>query len=143
MPRRRSRAAVAATPISPSPAGRIRQGSTTRSTKRAPPPADAVGHVRALGLDLGSRRIGVAISDRDGRVATPVDTITRGKSHAADHARIAALVAEWDAEIVAVGLPLSLDGGIGPAARSVLDEVSELARALPVPVETVDERFTT
>jgi putative Holliday junction resolvase len=99
--------------------------------------------VRALGLDLGSRRIGVAISDRDGRVATPVTTVTRGKSHAVDHDAIAALVTEWEVEVVVVGLPLSLDGSAGPAAHAVLAEVEELAARLPMPVETVDERFTT
>ena len=99
--------------------------------------------MRALGLDLGSRRIGVAVSDRDGRVATPVETLVRATGHALDHEAIAALVAELEAEVVVVGLPLSLDGTTGPAAQAVLDEVGELTRALPVPVETVDERFTT
>jgi putative Holliday junction resolvase len=99
--------------------------------------------VRALGLDLGSRRIGVAISDSEGRLATPILTLQRAKTRATDHRAVADLVAEWDATIVVVGLPLSLDGGIGPAAEGVLDELGELARALDVPVETVDERFTT
>ncbi len=99
--------------------------------------------MRALGLDLGSRRIGVAVSDSHGRLATPVTTLLRARTHDADHRAIAELVAEWDAEIVAVGLPLSLDGSVGPAAQVVLDEVTELARTLDVPVETVDERFTT
>ena len=99
--------------------------------------------MRALGLDLGSRRVGVAISDRDGRVVTPVTTLQRARTHDADHTAIAELVEEYDAAIVVVGLPLSLDGGIGPAAQAVLDEVGEMAPRLPVPVETVDERFTT
>jgi putative Holliday junction resolvase len=78
-------------------------------------------------------------------VATPIATIDRAsaKDHGADHRAIADLVAEWGAEIVAVGLPLSLDGSVGPAAASVLAEVAELAGVLDVPVETVDERFTT
>ena len=103
--------------------------------------------MRALGLDLGSRRIGVAVSDGDGRIATPVATIERSRDHATDHRTIvqaiAELLAEWDAQIVAVGLPLSLDGTLGPAAQKVLDEVTELTGTLGVPVETVDERFTT
>lgn len=101
--------------------------------------------MRALGLDLGSRRIGVAISDSDGRVATPITTLLRakGRDRPADYRAVAALIAEWGAEVVAVGLPLSLDGSVGPAAQAVLDEVAELARVLDVPVETVDERFTT
>lgn len=99
--------------------------------------------MRALGLDLGSRRIGVAVSDSAGRVATPVTTIERSRDHTTDHATIAALVEEYDAGVVAVGLPLSLDGSLGPAAQRVVDEIDELAQALGVPVETVDERFTT
>lgn len=99
--------------------------------------------MRALGLDLGSRRIGVAVSDGDGRLATPVDTIERGRDHRVDHRAVAALVEEWGSAIVVVGLPLSLDGSVGPAAQRVIDEVAELASALDVPVETVDERFTT
>ena len=105
--------------------------------------APVAGLVRALGLDLGSRRIGVAISDSDGRVATPVATLERTTRHELDHLAIARLVHEWDAGVVVVGLPLSLDGTAGPAARAVLDEISELAAAVGVPVETVDERFTT
>lgn len=99
--------------------------------------------MRALGLDLGTRRIGVAVSDRDGRVATPVTTLVRAKSRELDHEAIAALVADADAEVAVVGLPLSLDGAIGPAARAVLDEIDELAQVLAIPVRTVDERFTT
>ena len=101
--------------------------------------------MRALGLDLGGRRIGVAISDSDGRVATPIATLerARGKARIADHQAIAGLVIEWEAEVVAIGLPLSLDGSVGPAAQGVLDEIAELAQVLAVPIETVDERFTT
>ena len=99
--------------------------------------------MRALGIDLGSKRIGVAVSDSDGRVATPITTIARAKRRSDDHAAVAGLVAEWTAEIVVVGLPLSLDGSIGPAARAVLEEVDELSATLPVPVQTIDERFTT
>lgn len=100
--------------------------------------------MRALGLDLGSRRIGVAISDEDGRVATPIETITRARAgRAVDHRAVAGLVDEWEAGTVVVGLPLSLDGTEGPAARAVREEIAELEHALAVPVETIDERFTT
>jgi putative Holliday junction resolvase len=99
--------------------------------------------MRALGLDLGTRRIGVAISDDGGTVATPIETLTRTRDHAADHRAIAALVDEWGAGLVVVGLPLSLDGSTGPAAAAALAEVDELRVALSVPVETHDERFTT
>jgi putative Holliday junction resolvase len=99
--------------------------------------------MRALGLDLGTRRIGVAISDGDGTIASPIETLTRGRDHAADHAAVAAIVEEWGAGVVVVGLPLSLDGSNGPAATSALAEVDELRAALEVPIETHDERFTT
>ena len=99
---------------------------------------------RALGIDLGTARIGVAVSDSEGRVATPVATVARhGRDRAADHRRLAELVEEWEAAVVVVGLPLSLDGTRGPAADAALAEVEQLRGALAVPVETVDERFTT
>lgn len=96
-----------------------------------------------LALDLGSRRIGVAASDRGRVLASPLTTITRSGSAAADHRRIAELVSEREAGRVVVGLPLSLDGSAGPAARAALDEIDALRRVLAVPVEALDERFTT
>jgi putative Holliday junction resolvase len=99
--------------------------------------------MRVLALDLGTRRIGVAVSDAGGVLAHPRTTLARARRRDADHATIARMVAEEEAERVLVGLPLSLDGSIGPAARAILDEVDELAAALPVPVDTYDERFTT
>lgn len=99
--------------------------------------------MRALGLDLGSRRVGVAISDGEGRVVTPLLTLERARDRVADHAAIGELIDEYGIEVVVVGLPLSLDGGTGPAAQAILDEVDVLAARLTVPVETVDERFTT
>lgn len=98
---------------------------------------------RVIGLDLGSRRIGVAVSDTDGVLASPVEVLERSRDHGADHRRIAATVAEWEAEHVVVGLPLSLDGSEGPAAAGVLREVAALRRVLSVPVDTYDERLTT
>ena len=99
--------------------------------------------MRALGLDLGSKRIGVAVSDPEGRLATPTDVLHRTGDRARDHRAIAALVAEWEAEVVVVGVPYSLDGGTGPAARAMLAESRQLAGVLEVPVETHDERLTT
>lgn len=98
---------------------------------------------RAVGLDLGSVRIGVAASDAGGVLASPRTTVRRTGDRAGDHRRLAALVAEEGAEVVVVGLPLSLDGSVGRAAQLVLDELDELAAALRVPVVTHDERFTT
>jgi len=99
--------------------------------------------MRALGLDLGTKRVGVAVCDADGTVATPVDTVVRGRSRAADHRRIADLVAEWEAETVVVGVPYSLDGRVGPAAREAMAELAELGDTLTVPVVPYDERLTT
>jgi putative Holliday junction resolvase len=98
---------------------------------------------RAVGLDLGTRRIGVALSDSAGTVATPYEMVARAGDRVRDHARIAALVDEAGADVVVVGLPLSLDGSIGPAARAILDEVGELRAALDVEVVTWDERLST
>jgi putative Holliday junction resolvase len=99
--------------------------------------------VRVVGLDLGSRRIGVATTDAGGRLASPHTVMERRGSREADHEAIAAVVRDLEAELVVVGLPLSLDGTIGPAAQAAVVEVAELADVLPVPVETYDERLTT
>ncbi|MDZ7674182.1 MAG: Holliday junction resolvase RuvX [Acidimicrobiales bacterium] len=97
--------------------------------------------VRAIGVDLGSKRIGVAVSA--GTLATPLEVVERRGAKAADHAAIAELVAEAEAEVVVVGLPLSMDGSVGRAAQRALDEVDVLRSALDVPVETWDERLST
>jgi putative holliday junction resolvase len=99
--------------------------------------------VRVVGIDLGTRRIGIATSDATGTLASPYSVLPRSGERAADHRAIAAVVAETEAERVVVGLPLSLSGDVGPAAQAALAEVDELAAALPVPVETYDERLTT
>jgi putative Holliday junction resolvase len=99
--------------------------------------------VRALGVDLGSRRVGVALSDSAGTLATPYETVERSGDVGRDHRRLLELAAEADVECIVVGLPLSLDGTVGPAAAGVLDEVDQLRRATSLPVETYDERLTT
>ena len=77
--------------------------------------------MRALGLDLGTKRIGVAISDTSATIASPLTVIVRGRSRRQDHERIATLVQEEEAEIVVIGLPTSLSGAEGPAARGCRD----------------------
>jgi putative Holliday junction resolvase len=99
--------------------------------------------VRTLALDLGSRRIGVAVSDPSGTLATPHAVLERAARVGLDHEAVAALVADVEADRVVVGLPLSLDGSDGPAVRLVRAEVERLVARLPVPVEYHDERFTT
>lgn len=99
--------------------------------------------MRVLALDLGARRIGVAVSDRDGRVATPVLVLDRHPDRPRLHREIAELVQEWEAELLLVGLPIDLRGDVGPAATGVLAERDELAAVVGVPVEVHDERLTT
>ena len=99
--------------------------------------------MRALALDLGDRRIGVAVSDADERFASPVTVLERTRDRQRLHREIAALVEEWEAGVLVVGLPLSLDGGRGPAAVKVEAEAAELADVVGVPVELHDERLST
>ena len=87
--------------------------------------------------------MGLALSDSDGLLATPLEVLARSGSEAQDHAAIAAIVAERDVEVVVVGLPLSLDGSTGVSARAAQAEAGRLAGAVGVPVETHDERLTT
>jgi putative holliday junction resolvase len=100
---------------------------------------------RVLGVDLGSRRIGLALSDPAARVATPHAVVDRSGDRATDHRTILAHAREAGASRIVVGLPLSLSGDVGPAARAVLEEVAALQAEASgaIPVETYDERFTT
>jgi putative holliday junction resolvase len=104
---------------------------------------------RVLGVDLGARRIGLALSDPLGVLAGPLEVLERTGDRAADHARILRAAQENDASVIVVGVPLSLSTGRpGPAARATLEEVAELAERAataepPVTVETYDERLTT
>jgi putative Holliday junction resolvase len=106
--------------------------------------------MRALGLDIGSRRIGTALSDHLGLLAAPWRTVTVGRSR--ELAEIAAMVAEREIEILVIGLPLSLDGTEGPQAKIVRDFVERMVAHLAnargeekfsLPIEFADERFTT
>ena len=99
--------------------------------------------VRALGVDLGSKRIGIAVSDRSGTIATPLTVIQRSGRPRLDHERIAALVVEEEAELVVVGLPFNMNGSLGPAAKAAIAEAKALSTVVGVPVETHDERRTT
>jgi len=99
--------------------------------------------VRLLGIDLGSKRIGVSVSDRSGTIASPLTVITRGKSQRVDHDEIARLVREEEAEGVVVGLPLNMDGSEGPAAVAARQEVERMTTVVGVPVFLHDERRST
>ena len=99
--------------------------------------------MRAVGVDLGEKRIGVAISDSDATLATPYEVLIRSGTREHDHAKIRAIVEEVEAELVVIGLPLSLDGTEGPAAKSARIEAGLIAEAPQVPVQLQDERLTT
>src|SRR3974390_1143740 len=95
-----------------------------------------------IGLDLGTKTIGVATSDPDRRLATAVETIAR-KAFAADAARILALAAERNAVGVVLGLPVNMDGSEGPRAQSTRAFARNLARLTALPIALWDERLST
>jgi putative Holliday junction resolvase len=97
---------------------------------------------RVIAIDLGARRIGVAVTDALGLSAHPHATVAR-RGGQRDLDAIAALVRDLDAERVVLGLPLSPEGDEGPAAKSARAFAARLQAALPVPVELVDESFST
>ncbi|MDY6869569.1 MAG: Holliday junction resolvase RuvX [Actinomycetota bacterium] len=102
------------------------------------------GRGRRIGIDVGSVRIGVATSDPDGVLATPVETVRREKTSDRHVRRLAQLVAELEAVEVVVGLPRTLADRTGPAAHDAIDVAEALARRIaPVPVRMADERLTT
>lgn len=98
-----------------------------------------------VGVDVGTVRVGVAASDPDGLVATPVETVARApEAPGADLGRVAALVAEREAAVVYVGLPRHLSGAEGSSSHGVRAYSSALARLVaPVAVRLVDERMST
>ena len=99
---------------------------------------------RRLGVDVGSVRIGVAVCDPDGILATPVETVARTPHNDDDIERIATLVDEYDAAEVIVGLPKTLRNEAGAAAAAARDFGDRLAaRIAPVGVSYHDERLTT
>lgn len=98
---------------------------------------------RALGLDLGSVRIGVALTDPGRIIASPYELIRRGADHAADHAIVRSYVEEEAVDLVVVGLPRSMNGRDGAAAKLIRGEVKELSNVLSVPVVLWDERLST
>jgi putative Holliday junction resolvase len=101
------------------------------------------GRGRRLGIDVGTVRIGVASSDPDGILATPVETVRRDRTD--KHVkRLARLVAEMDVVEVVVGLPRTLAERTGPSAVDAIAVADALgARIAPIPVRLADERLTT
>ena len=97
---------------------------------------------RVLGLDLGERRVGVALSDPLGIIAQGRETMTR-VGRRKDLLALAALVRDEDIQQVVIGLPLRLDGTAGPAAEEARRFAADLESVLDVPVDLWDERLTT
>jgi putative Holliday junction resolvase len=97
---------------------------------------------RLIGLDPGSRTIGVALSDVDLTLASPYGSIRRGKLRD-NAAEIAAIARKEGAGGVVVGLPLSMDGSVGPAAQAARDWALALSEATGLPVALWDERLST
>jgi putative Holliday junction resolvase len=97
--------------------------------------------MRALGLDIGSVRIGVAVSDPAGSVASPL-TVLDARSLASDIGPLARLVEDYEPECLVVGLPLSLSGEAGPQAEAVRTVAERLAEAVALPLAYADERLS-
>jgi putative Holliday junction resolvase len=97
--------------------------------------------ISALGLDIGSKRIGVAGCDGTGLIASGITTIKR-TSFIEDLAQLEGIVREREVQVLVVGLPYSLEGKLGFQARKVQNYVKRVAAALEIPVEYVDERLT-
>ena len=102
------------------------------------------GPGRRLGVDVGTVRIGVAVSDPGAVLATPVETVRRDRRSGAHLRRLAALVDEYRVVEVIVGLPRTLADRAGSSAQDAIDMADQLSgRIAPVPVRMADERFTT
>ena len=96
--------------------------------------------MRIIGLDIGERRVGVAVSDAEGKIATPVTVLD---SQEALHGRkLLDIIDDYEASMLVLGIPLSLDGTEGPQARRVREVGDGLADRLGVPIVYHDERLT-
>jgi putative Holliday junction resolvase len=98
--------------------------------------------MRFMGLDVGDRRIGIALSDEGASIASPRETLER-KGTGKDVARLAELARREDVREIVVGMPFSLDGSMGPQAEKVTRFVEALRGAVELPVVTWDERLST
>lgn len=104
--------------------------------------ARAVVHVRILGLDIGTKRIGVAVSDELGFTAQGLETLVRTNLEA-DLSRISSLAGQYGAEQIVVGIPFNMDGSEGPQARMVREMAEAIGRRCGVPIREWDERLST
>ena len=118
-------------------------GGWPQHLKVPPPPAPSKAQGRVLGVDVGTVRVGLALSDLTGTLASPLATVRRAKNHS-DLDRVAALVVEHEVTEVVVGEPVHLSGASGASAQDAADYAQELADRIPdVPVILIDERLST
>ncbi len=96
-----------------------------------------------MGLDIGDKTIGVAISDENGMLALPLKTIARGNSVRSDMKLLRPMLESYQVTDLVVGMPLSLDGSRGVQAEKVAEVVAAMKRFISHPIHLVDERFTT
>ncbi|MDX2079908.1 MAG: Holliday junction resolvase RuvX [Terrimicrobiaceae bacterium] len=96
---------------------------------------------RALGIDLGDARVGVALSDELGFLAHPLETLAVKEGKVAE--RIAQLAREKNATTIVVGMPRNMDGSFGPAATKAKTFIEQLSAIAPCPVVPWDERLST
>ena len=97
---------------------------------------------RLLGVDLGERRIGLAIADGDGSPARPLETVRRGRKIADDARRIGIIAAANDVRELVVGLPLEASGQAGTQAESTRQWVAAISPIVGLPISMRDERLT-
>ncbi|WP_349367494.1 Holliday junction resolvase RuvX [Salinarimonas sp.] len=97
---------------------------------------------RLIGVDLGTKTIGLALSDLERRIASPLETIRRTK-FGPDAARLAAIVAQFDVKGIVVGLPLNMDGTAGPRVQATRAFMRNLGPLVPCPIVPWDERLST
>ena len=97
---------------------------------------------RLLGFDLGEKTIGVALSDTSRAIATPMETLPRGK-FSADVVKLGKIIAEHKVGGIVVGLPLNMDGSDGPSAQSARAFARNLAARVDLPIVLWDERLST
>lgn len=122
------------TPLIGSPSGGSGSGLTGTEPRGRHPEG------RVMALDVGGRRIGVAVSDETRLIATPLQFVERGPN---DLAAIQGLIDQWNAGQIVVGLPTGMSGREGPQAVEVREFTERLKRHVTVPVEFWDERLTT
>ena len=99
--------------------------------------------MRIIGLDVGKKRIGVAVSDESGICATAIEVVQRHSKEKDDLKWLKDLIAEYEGEEVVVGLPVNMNGQLGDSANETLKYVEAIKSKINLPVKTWDERLST